>query len=378
MLSLPPERSVMRHGNGGRRRIGPTVQVAELYELLDWIDKDLRESHIQQKYHALQQKLHTNAQPNQQAQPLEDEKNSLIEALQSLPIETLSSAQQAYLAKLNVLNYLGPNGVRATEDILFRNVVDVATAASRFNEIVGHFNTALAQAKKTLEGLGSLFELPENDADIVIVRVTFGNEAAINDVADLKAWSETWYDIGRGIAMSQGEAPETVRVVGASTGSVIFDLAVAWGFAKVIGKIINDALSSTEKVMNIRLKAEEIRALQLQNDEAVRALEAQEGAERQADINAIIEDIAGQAPQGINGEDRNALSRAVTKLIEFLDKGGDVDLIMPPEPLADDDREDERDAQPAFEGLAELRESVNNIRRIKQSILQITHQQGDR
>jgi hypothetical protein len=58
-------------------------------------------------------------------------------------------------------------------------------------------------------------------------------------------------------------------------------------------------------MMKIRHEAEEIRALRVQDKEVVRAIEVQVDAERQADIEAIIEEATGQAPQGINGEGRS-------------------------------------------------------------------------
>ncbi|MGI9477808.1 MAG: hypothetical protein ACR2PI_13990 [Hyphomicrobiaceae bacterium] len=350
------------------------MQVTELYDLLNWIDKEIRKRQIQQKYQTLEGKLQANAQPNQPHQPVETEKEELKSALEAVNIHSLSSAQQTYLAKLKILDFLGQNGISVVEDILFRNVVDVATAANRLTEIVSHFHSALNQAQQIEDGLRGLVELPRQIDHNIVVRVTFANEAAIGNVVELKSWADAWHEIGRGIAMSKGGAPEDVRVIGASTGSIVLDLAVVWAFAKVITKIINDALCITEKTLQIKLKAEELRSMQLKNDAAVVALERQVNEERDAGIGAIIQDVVDGAVNEMNGEDRNALERAVTKLVDFLYKGGDVDLIMPPEPPpGEQDDMNGGDQQPAQE-VRELRESVDSIRKVKQSILQITDQ----
>ena len=57
------------------------MNVSELYNLALWVDKNIAEVQIPQKYQALQQILQRNAQPNQQQQPFETPKNDLSETI---------------------------------------------------------------------------------------------------------------------------------------------------------------------------------------------------------------------------------------------------------------------------------------------------------
>ena len=88
--------------------------------------------------------------------------------------------------------------------------------------------------------------------DEVILRVTFTGDAAMNSMADLKKWGADWSDIARGIAMAVGEAPESIKITGASKGSIILDAVAVSAVAKIFSKIILDGLKITDKIMDIR------------------------------------------------------------------------------------------------------------------------------
>jgi hypothetical protein len=151
--------------------------------------------------------------------------------------------------------------------------------------------------------------VPELDGK-VLVRVAFTHEASISNVVDLKTWSNIWHDIGRGIAMIHDAPPEEIQVVGASRGSVVLDLAVAYGIAATISKIILEALKVTEKVLDIRKKAEEIRALKLGNAKIAKELDEEAEKEKTKGVERISEHVVKlKRKKDANEGDKVAASR---------------------------------------------------------------------
>mgnify|MGYP006179352477 CR=1 FL=1 len=93
-----------------------------------------------------------------------------------------------------------------------------------------------------------------------MMRIYFKDASSINNLSDLKKLGSTWYDIGRGIAMTQDKSPEDFVVVGAQKGSIILELAVAARIATSVSKILLETLKVAEKVIDILKKVEELKA----------------------------------------------------------------------------------------------------------------------
>lgn len=81
----------------------------------------------------------------------------------------------------------------------------------------------------------------------------------MSNLSDFKSWGSTWYDIGRGVAMGHGTPPEDIKVVGATRGSIIIELGVAYAIAATTSRIILEALKLAEKSLALRKTVEEIR-----------------------------------------------------------------------------------------------------------------------
>ncbi|GBD99130.1 hypothetical protein BMS3Abin07_01162 [bacterium BMS3Abin07] len=65
------------------------MNVSELYNLTYWIQNEIIETQIPQKYQTLQQILQQNAQPNQQKQRFESQKDNLIAAIEKVPFKLI-------------------------------------------------------------------------------------------------------------------------------------------------------------------------------------------------------------------------------------------------------------------------------------------------
>jgi len=347
------------------------MHVIELYQLTEWIDVEIRENQIVKKYQALQSILHTNAQPNQPHQPFEPQKNELIEALGEVALDRLSIDQLDFLKKLKIAQHIGDEGINSIEDSLYKNVIDIATSASNLQNIIKDINYGLKKSEQIKNGLGDFvdFELPEFDE--VLIRVNFSGYATMANVADFKKWGTIWYDIARGVTMAHGSPPEDVKIIGAKRGSVILELAVAYGVAHTTSKIILSALKVADRVLDIRKKAEEIRGLKLNNKKLADEIKKAADKEKASGIGNITKEIV--ATLKLNGEGEgekvNALDKSVINLVDFIEKGGEVDFIMPEESdIEDEDKENEERKE-----LKGLRIAFEEIRRLEHKIKQIEH-----
>ena len=143
---------------------------------------------------------------------------------------------------------LGQEAVDHVNDILFRHQLDEATAAAKITESISEIQRGLEKSNQIQLGLKSTIDETEVPTDRVLVRVYFAEQASIENVTQLKEWSQIWYDIARGIAMGHKMAPEEVRVAGAGKGSLFIDLVTVTSVVGTISFIAEKALKITERI----------------------------------------------------------------------------------------------------------------------------------
>lgn len=346
------------------------MNVTELYQLTQWIDKNVKASDIAGKYLALQNALRQNARTGQQQQPIAPHKETVINAITAIALEQLTVDQLHFLGRLGISDYIGPRAVDRIENILVRNALDIPTAATEFNKISDSINGGLAKSEQIKNGLSGLLDPEELPKDEALIRVGFSHEAAVNNIVDWKKWSAAWYDIGRGIALAHGHPPEDVKVVGAKKGSIVIELAVAYAIAKTTGKIILLALEVAEKVITIKQKAAEVRNLNLKNNKIEQELEKEAKnliEEKKQSITVIIFQDLGINDE-VDGEKRTALEMSIKKLIDFVERGGDVDCVLPEKAKKDL-------GEAASEDLKAIREEFLQIRTLETKLKQIEHKE---
>ncbi len=336
------------------------MNVSELYELTFWIDEEIVKNQIPQKYQALFQVLQQNAQPNQQKQPFESQKKNLLETINQVPLSQLTKEQLLFLQELEIAQALGSEGTKLVEDILFKNAIDIATAAQKIQEILNKLNKGIQKSNQIKTGLDGCVSMEEyEEADEVMIRVTFSGNASMRNVTDFKKWGNTWHEIGRGIAMAHDASPEDIKIVGATKGSVILELATNPAIATTASAIIFFALKLAEKVLDIKKKAEEIKNLKLKNKKLSTEIERAAEEEKKIGIEKICDNLKKELKIGQDGDgDKvNALNKAVKDLIDFIEFGGEVDFVVPEE--TEEEGDEENVTKPQYE---KLRTTIQDIR----------------
>jgi hypothetical protein len=339
------------------------VNVSELYNLTHWITREIQQTKIQNKYQTLQKILQQNSQPNQQQQPFETQKEDLISTLREVPLGQLTRDQLDFLEHLGIAEAVGQAGIDVIEEVLYKNVIDVATSAQKIQQQVQKINQGIAKSNQIKEGLTDCVLEEEYEADNeILMRVSFTGHALMSNVSDFKSWGNIWYDIGRGIAMAHNASPEEIKIVGATKGSVIIELAVIASIATTTSGIILAALKVAEKVLDILKKAEELKGLKLKNEKFAKDLEKEAANEKKAGIEEITDQVAKQLGlKEDEGDKVKALDTAVKNLVNFIEKGGIVDFVIP-EP--DEEGEDEEHN----ESNDQLRVAFQEIRRLEKKV----------
>jgi len=342
------------------------MNVSELYQLTKWIQNEIVNTQIPQKYQQLLQILQRNAQPNQPKQPFEQQKNNLIEAIKKVPLNQLTRDQIEFLKKLGIGEAVGQKGVERIEDILYRNALDIVTAAQKIREIYQALNNGIQKANQIKMGLdGCILEESYEVEDKVLMRIYFKEKAALSNVTDLKKWGAIWYEIIRGIAIAHSATPEEVKIVGATSGSIVIEMAAAATIASTTSIIILSALKVAERFVEILKKVEELRSLKLNNQKLLAELEKEAQKEKEKGINEISNKVVNilRLNEQEQGDLINALKKSIEHLVNFIELGGEVDFIVPDEDEADKEKQSEKDID-----YSRIKEIVREIREIESKI----------
>lgn len=283
-----------------------------------------------------------------------------------VPLRSLTKDQLVFLGELGIANAVGDDGVEFIEDVLYKNVIDVANSAQKVQEVHQKINEAIQKADQIKSGLkGCVYEETYETDNEVLIRVMFTGNATMSNVTDFKTWGNIWYEIGRGVSMAHNLPPEDVKIVGATKGSIIIELAVVASIATTTSGIILSALKVAEKVLDIRKKAEEIRGMKLKNKRLATELEKEADKEKTNGIEAISAEIAKQLKIDGNGDGdkTTALDKAVKNLVNFIESGGEVDFVIP-----EDEGEGEGEENEETPNYNDLRITFQEIRQLETKV----------
>ena len=351
------------------------MNVSELINLVYWIQLEIVDMGVRQKYQELFGIIQQNAQQNQQQQSFESQKEDLILTLQNVPLSQLGKDQAKFLDSLGIGEAVGHIGVKEVEDILYRNVIDSATAANKLTNIHQKIVEGIQRAELIQHGLRDYvveeaYEL-ENE---VLIRVSFTGKAEMANISDLKKWSSLWYEIGRGVTMAHDASADEIKVIGATRGSVVIELAVIASFATTISGIIFAALQVADKVLDLLKKAEEIRNLKLQNSRLANTIEQEAKNEKDIGIARISENMSMELGLNKDGEGDKiaALTKAVKNLVTFIESGGDIDFVIPENIGEAENGDDNDERKPDFDKLrvtfSEIRHLENKIQLLESKV----------
>ena len=355
------------------------MEINEAYQLAEWIEEEINQTQTLSKFDDLINVFNSNIrrQNNQPLQPFEDQRLELISNLTNIKLHRLSVAQLKLLDELTIRPNIGKKGKKKIDSLLV-DILDLATIHKELTEMRSQVQNGISKSNELKSALEEFVDvsLAPIEADQVLTRVTFDDDAAVRNIKDMKAWSSKWFDIGRGFAIANGQTPEDIQIVGGGRGSLVLELAILATTAVPIAKAINLILDSMVKYKDFQLKSIEVRKMKDENPKISNDLE--EDAKRWEKRARLLKDdmsdeVAEEIKQyfpNFQEENQNEYEKAVKTLVDFISKGGDVDCV-----IADHDDENEEPNE-VTEALEILREDFAQIRNHKETYL-LEHRDTD-
>lgn len=340
------------------------MQIIELMKLSDWFTETIVEGEIIDAYSSLNNIVANNARSSTKT-PFEDERDALVEAIQSIDFNDLTLEQIDLLETMGVAELLGQDGVTYINSMMEKNGADIASISEHLNDNC----STLSDAQSYFDTLNNHLEKyflsdssEELSDDEVLIRVYFKDDASISNLEDFKKSGNDWYQIGRGFAIATDTAPEEIRVVGAEKGSVIINLVAIAGIAGILSKAVYESLSVIQRVMDIRKTKLEIDNLKLQNKKIAAELEKEIEREETNGADRIVKSLCKELKiKNDEGEKKAALKKSVEILLQFTQEGGKIDFVHNE---IDDEPEDESSEQKALRTDMEMLDT--NISKIRE------------
>lgn len=350
------------------------MDIRELEKLAVWYGEHF--DRIGPLYHALIAPIQHNATQPQKI-PVEEPLNDLIRQLRWTDFEALSIEQLNLLDKLEVSQYLGQDGADFVDAIVRTANYDPTTANTKLNEAVGKLGNVRSYLDSFLQSLSQLaLRNQEEESDFITIRVSFQNEASITNMTEWKRSASDWYDIIRGIAMVRDEAPEDIRVVSATKGSIILTLAAGAAVTELLARIAKHITGTAKDVLELAHSREDLKQKKMLTkvmaDEFDR-LTTERKANTVQEIVAEFKDVLGDG----GGDKLTALTKSVEKLLKFNEKGGTVDFVMP-ENDDDEDEVDEAEAQAAAPSdILAAKRAIQDYQEVREQVKLLSHHKAD-
>lgn len=350
------------------------MNVNELYKLAEWYED--RHATLNQLYQGLQGPLQHNAtQANKQ--PLEEPLEALVSYLDKMTFEELSIQQMGLLASKGVDEFLGQRGKQFINSTIRTSDYDPATAVTEIQRAIATLNETQSQLNDYRNAIYALdvdmMEFEEPD-DFITIRVGFQNRASIDNMTDWKKSASDWYEIIRGLSVACGEPPESTRVIGAGTGSLILFLASTVAVTTLLAIISKNVSSVAKNVIEIQSETENLRQKKLLTKIMERELSSQTKELKKGALDTVVAEVKKQIPN-LSNEAETALTNSVKKLLAFNERGGNVDFVAPAE--TDQPDEDDVEASASTAALAQARAAIEEYQAERDVVKLLTNASND-
>ena len=351
------------------------MDIRELEKLAVWYGEHF--DRLGSLYQALISPIQHNANQAQKV-AVEEPLNELIKYLRQMDFEVLSIEQLKLLAKLRISVYVGHEGADFVNSIVRTANYDASTAFTALsvaNATLGNVRSYLDSFLQSLNGLE--LRNQEDDSEFITIRVSFQNDASITNISQWKKSSADWYDIIRGIAMVNNEAPEATKIISATKGSIILTLAATAGVTALLATIAKHITNTAKEVLEVEHSREDLKQKKLLTKAMADELDR---VAKEKEDNAVQEIVSGfkhVMPDG-TGDKLAALTKSVEKLLAFNEKGGVVDFVMPENEGEDEGAVEGNEEAPAAAptGLAAAKMAIRDYQEVREQVKLLSHHQS--
>lgn len=344
------------------------MEIPELYQLSIWVNQEITEGQIIQKFNSLQAVFQHNVTrpPDQPLKTFQEQQQELIDSLSSVKLTALSLSQLHMLDLVDIKQHIDKEGIKRINELLTNtDTVHISDELKAISNEIGEGLRIIKAIELALDPIVDDAEITP-DPEKILARVIFDHEATVRDFKQLEEWSIRWFAIARGFSAALGLVPEDVEIVGASDGSHIIKILVWATLATAIAKATTASLESLVEYQEFRNKALEHRIMKDQHSQFTEKFEAMaKEYETMADkikedtidtVTAKLEDDM-KPKRGAKGE----LRSGVKHLVEFFSKGGDVDISIPDDMEETEEGEEGEEDQPTYD-VAKINQTRQALR----------------
>ena len=292
--------------------------------------------------------------------PNGDYKWQLLNFLRNISFDELSDQQIKLLHRSGMSSYMGPDGAYHLEEAL-RTAADdpvaqngiIQTAQMIWNDSL----SAIQDLEFGITRLGLEWGPPNEFSDGVVIQLHFDGEAKISEVAELRKWSNDWYEIARGITACVDGRPEDVRIIGASTGTVILTLSVTAAVAKLLAVISGSVAQILHDIHSVKMDQEVYRHKKIMNQKMEEGFKYAIDQIRTQAAKSVLNRVISSTASELSPEIESQLNLAIEKFIVYTEKGGEIDLIAP-----SDSKSADNDLNVSRKEILQFKKEVRAIR----------------
>lgn len=316
------------------------METKEMYQLARWYRDNVTDNNVEQSLNTTKKNITTVlSSGNSSDTKLHNIREYLrahIKVLSEIDLEALSFDDIEVLEKLGLKYIVLSSAIPSLYSI--SNQGDVQEIAARISDSLQTLQSVNTQFVHFLDAFNKIFGSTPNIEETdhhgkVLTRVRFHNDALISNVVNLSDWTAKWNTIARGYSMALGKAPETFEVVGASKGSIIFDLLLDFETINLFSETFN---LLAETAFNIAEMYGAIKAMEFMK-ESNPDLHKQTVVHIKDEVEKSHDEMAEQVADKLleklqqdslykDGEVKEALKRSVKELNNFVSKGGDINF----------------------------------------------------
>ncbi|MBX3134047.1 MAG: hypothetical protein KF689_11770 [Gemmatimonadaceae bacterium] len=226
-----------------------------------------------------------------------------------------------------------------------------ATAVRKLTELQKELDAARRNASAVVAGLAKLgIEEVNLEADEYELGVLLPETAAHGELGTVNEELKHWNQIVRAFQEAAGDEEREVRIRSFSDGSLLVFLGVGAWVAHHLMTAVERLLAAYERILDIRLKREELARLGVPPTELSLAKKTEkELIEKES--AALLKDLTQAIAKGTKAERKQEIEShlkvAVSLVAKFLDKGGQIEITVPPIDDPDAENEDSEEADEA-------------------------------
>jgi hypothetical protein len=309
------------------------------------------------------------------AQARISEARTALQALENAPSNEWPASDRQVLDELSISDVLGDRLLASIEEILSRNEITPAVAAS---EIRPAFDRARS-VNASLEAIVAAFNFfgiqpPRIGTDAEIV-VAIPRDAVHEHLGELgREFEELWRIIAPFQELMTGSRGD-VSVASISSSMFGLELLVIPAMAYGIARAVNEILSVYKNILDIRLARQQLRDSGVPDD-ALSAVDEHANSIMSTNNEALATTLVAELPvapsidEGRKNELAIEIRLSLNAIANRIDKGYEIDIRAPDEPTKDTDEAESSDETPLNSGeqlrfREELRDLSRRLRNFK-------------